>query len=74
MRRKRILGLATIGLVFSLALAGCTGSSKESTASKNTEEGYPVTIVHMIKVERNFRKLLKVNLRGLLVQIKLLQK
>lgn len=34
MRRKRILGLATIGLVFSLALAGCTGSSKESTASK----------------------------------------
>ena len=44
MRRKRILGLATIGLVFSLALAGCTGSSKESTASKNTEEGYPVTI------------------------------
>ncbi|HHD2753433.1 TPA: ABC transporter substrate-binding protein [Clostridium perfringens] len=44
MRRKRILGLATIGLVFSLALAGCTGSSKGSTDSKNTEEGYPVTI------------------------------
>ncbi|TGY46638.1 ABC transporter substrate-binding protein [Clostridium perfringens] len=45
MRRKRILGLATIGLVFSLALAGCTGSSKGSTTSKNTnEEGYPVTI------------------------------
>ena len=44
MRRKRILGLATIGLVFSLALAGCTGSSKGNTASKNTEEGYPVTI------------------------------
>ena len=44
MRRKRILGLATIGLVFSLALAGCTGSSKGNTASKNAEEGYPVTI------------------------------
>ncbi len=34
MRRKRILGLATIGLVFSLALAGCTGSSKGNIASK----------------------------------------
>lgn len=45
MRKKRILSLATIGLVFSLALAGCTGSSKGNIASqKNNEEGYPVTI------------------------------
>lgn len=45
MRKKRILSLATIGLVFSLALAGCTGNSKDNIASKNTnEEGYPVTI------------------------------
>ena len=46
MRRKRILGLATIGLVFSLALAGCTGSSKESTASKNTERTKPLHTMH----------------------------
>lgn len=45
MRKKRILSLATIGLVFSLALAGCNGSSKGNKASqKNNEEGYPVTI------------------------------
>ncbi|ELC8443023.1 ABC transporter substrate-binding protein [Clostridium perfringens] len=45
MRRKRVLSLATIGLVFSLALVGCTGSSKGNIASqKSSEEGYPVTI------------------------------
>lgn len=34
MRRKRILGLATIGLVFSLALAGCTEVQREVQLQK----------------------------------------
>lgn len=46
MKKKRILGLATLGLFVTLALGGC-GKSIENTSVetfKATENGYPVTI------------------------------
>lgn len=55
--KKRILSLATVGLVLSLALAGCNGGAKKDIASKSvTEEGYPVTINTYDQSGREFKE------------------